>query len=139
MLAVQLLDFLSVFRVHRPHPRTAAAAAPSLFRVKSSWSAVLPVRSGFNTVVSKIHAPVQAAPSLEHYQRLLTTIQVQGVLPDACPVSSVIQEVPAACLDVPAQSRVAAESKKEVQHKLGGWPWSVMGKQVGVHGRLSHI
>jgi hypothetical protein len=138
MLAVQLLDFLSVFRVHRPHPCTAAAAAPSLFRARSSWSAVLPVRSGLNLAVSKTHAPVQAAPNLEHYQRLLTTIQVQGVLPDACSVPSSPPEVPAACLDVSAQSRVAAESKKEVQHKLGGWPWSVMGKQVGVHGRLPH-
>jgi hypothetical protein len=138
MLAVQLLDFLSILRLHRTQPRTTAAAASSLFRARSSWSAVLPVRSGLDMAVSKTHARVQAAPNFKHFQRLLATVQVQGVLPDACSVPSSLPSVPAACLDVSAQSRVAGEAKNEVQHKLGRWPWSVMGRQVGIHGRLPH-
>jgi hypothetical protein len=79
MLAVQLLDFQSVRRVHKTHPCTAPAAARTRYRVKSSWSAALPVRSKLNTVVPESRDTVRAAPNFEHVLRLLTTIEAQGV------------------------------------------------------------
>jgi hypothetical protein len=137
MLAMQLLDFLSVIRVNKRHPRTAAAAARNPYRVKSSWSAVLPVRSGLNTVVPESCDTVRAALNLEHFLRLLTTIQAQGVFADTCSALSSPPGDPAPCV-VSAQRQLAAESKNEVQHKLSRWPWSVVGKQVGFHGSVSH-
>jgi hypothetical protein len=138
MLTVQLLDFLSVIRVGQRHPRIAAAAAPPSKRASHSWSAVLPVHSELNMAAPTAHETIEAVLDFEHFLWLLTTKQVQGVLPDACSALSSPPGDPAACI-VSAQSQLANESKNELQHKLSRWPWSVMGKQVGVHGSVSHI
>jgi hypothetical protein len=138
MLPVQLLDLLSVFRVHWKHPCIAGRASPRPFWARSSKSAVWPAHTVLNTPVSNTHDTAQTAPYLEHFLRLLNTIQVHGGLPDACSALACPPSDPAACV-ASAQSRIPAESKNEVQHKLSRWPWSVMGKQVGLHCSVFHI
>jgi hypothetical protein len=138
MLTVQLLDFLSVLRVCQRHPRTAAAASPPSLRARSSWSAVPPVHCWLTAAVPKAHDMVQAVPNYEHFLRLLTMIQTQGVLADTCTALSSPPNDPAACI-VTAQSQLATEAENQLQHKLSRWPWSMMGKQVRIHGSMSHM
>jgi hypothetical protein len=128
MYAVQLLDVLSVPRMHWRRPRAPSAAAPLDQSSRYSRSAVLPLDNTSNFPAAS-HAPRLPAHHFERFLRDMTTIQAQGALKDEHTAPS-RQQGTASRSPAPAGSQLGAGYRNEDQFKLSRWPWSMLGKEV---------
>jgi hypothetical protein len=137
MRAVQLLDFLSVPRLHQKHSRGPTAAAQQGHWRRSLRSAVMPAATTPNFTPAS-HSTLQAAYQLERYLRLLITRKAQGVLADGSALAP-HSGCPPTGLSAATGDQTAAGLQNDVQHHLSRWPWSMLGKEVRVQDSPSHI